>query len=44
LAGAGLLSCWHLARHLHPRLGAARVTVQAAPACDIPLSLTRETG
>ena len=44
LAGAGLLGCWHLARHLHPRLGAARVTVQAAPACDIPLSLTRETG
>jgi len=44
LTGVGLLSCWHLARHLHPRLGAARIAVEAAPARDIPLSLTGETG
>ena len=28
--GLGLLSAWHLARHLHPRLGRARVTIEAA--------------
>jgi ACDE family multidrug resistance protein len=29
--GAGLLASWVLARKLHPRLGRARVSVEAAP-------------
>ena len=31
VAGAGLLGCWWLARHLHPRLGAARISIEPAP-------------
>ena len=31
-AGTGLLGCWWLARRLHPRLGAARIAVEPAPA------------
>jgi ACDE family multidrug resistance protein len=29
--GAGLLGCWWLARHLHPRLGATRIRVEPTP-------------
>lgn len=44
IAGGALLGCWHLARHLHPRLGAARIRIEPAPRINIPLPLSRKTG
>lgn len=44
VAGAALWGCWHLARHLHPRLGAARVRIEPASRLIISLPLSRETG
>ncbi|SEK98878.1 Major Facilitator Superfamily protein [Roseovarius azorensis] len=44
VAGAALWGCWHLARHLHPRLGAARVQMEPAPVLHIPLPLSGKTG
>jgi hypothetical protein len=44
VTGVGLIGCWHLARRLHPRLGAARVAIEPGPTLDISLPLTRKTG
>lgn len=44
VSGIGLMGCWHLARRLHPRLGAVRVPIEAKAALNIPLPLTRKTG
>lgn len=41
-AGAALGAAWHLARHLHPRLGTARLRPE--PSVRIPLPLGRRTG
>jgi len=44
VAGLSLWGCWHLARHLHPRLGEKRVAIEPASQLNIPLSLSRKTG
>ena len=44
VTGVALVGCWHLARQLHPRLGAARVAIEPGPKLDISLPLTRKTG
>lgn len=44
LGGMALLGCWHLARRLHPRLGAARIGMEPARGGQFPLPLSRKTG
>ncbi|EAQ27106.1 MULTISPECIES: MFS transporter [unclassified Roseovarius] len=44
VSGVGLMGCWHLARRLHPRLGAVRVAMEQGPSLNIPLPLSQKTG